>query len=66
MTPDPDRCVTCGDVAVVGRVVEVASETAVIDVGGRREEVDISLVAPVSRGEPLLCHAGIALQRVSA
>jgi hydrogenase maturation factor len=66
VTIEPDRCVTCGDVAVVGRVLEVRGDSAVVDVEGRRDEVDISLVAPVARGEPLLCHAGIALQRVSA
>jgi hypothetical protein len=41
MTPDADTCITCGDVAVVGRVVELGPH-----------------------GERLLCHAGIALQRV--
>ena len=66
MTPDADRCITCGDVAVVGIVLEVCAESALVDVGGRSEEVDVSLVAPVSQGEPLLCHAGIALQRVTA
>ena len=66
MTADVDRCVTCGDVAVVGTVVEIHAESALVEVDGRREEVDVSLVMPVARGEALLCHAGIALQRVSA
>ena len=65
MTLDADACVTCGDVAVVGRVVEVGAHTAVVDVDGQREVVDTSLVIPVAHGERLLCHAGIALQRVS-
>jgi hydrogenase maturation factor len=64
MTPDADTCITCGDVAVVGRVVELGPHTAVVDVDGRCEVVDTSLVIPVAYGERLLCHAGIALQRV--
>jgi hydrogenase maturation factor len=66
MRLDADRCTTCGDVAVVGIVVEVRDEAAVVDVDGRPEEVDVSLVMPVAPGDPLLCHAGIALQRVTA
>jgi hydrogenase maturation factor len=36
----------------------------VVEVDGRPELVDVSLVTPVGEGELLLCHAGIALQRV--
>lgn len=64
MTLEPDSCVTCGDAAVVATVVEVRGHTAVVEVDGRREEVAVELVAPVARGEQLLCHAGIALERL--
>ena len=55
MPVEPERCLTCSDEAVAARVVEVE---------GRREQVGIELVAPVERGERLLCHAGIALTKV--
>lgn len=60
------ECLTCGDVAVEGRVVEVAGDTAVVEVGGRREQVAVELVAPVAAGEVLLCHAGIAIRKVGS
>ena len=64
MTADPDRCITCGDVAVAAKVVAVDGATAVVDAEGRREQVGIELVAPVQPGDVLLCHAGIALERL--
>ena len=64
MTADPDRCITCGDVAVAAKVVAVDGATAVVDAEGRSEQVGIELVAPVEPGDVLLCHAGIALERL--
>ena len=64
MTADPDRCITCGDVAVAAKVVAVDGATAVVDAEGRSEQVGIELVAPVQPGDVLLCHAGIALERL--
>jgi hydrogenase maturation factor len=64
---DPGHCITCGDVAEVARVVEVAGDTATVTLPqGGRERVGIELVAPVAPGDLLLCHAGIALERLSA
>jgi hydrogenase maturation factor len=60
----PHECPTCGDVALEARVVEVAGDTAVVEVEGRREQVAVELVAPVAAGEVLLCHAGIAIRKV--
>ena len=65
MTFGAERCITCGDVAVTGKVVEVAGMTATIEVDGERELVAIDLVEPVAVGELLLCHAGIALEKVA-
>jgi hydrogenase maturation factor len=62
--PHPAQCVTCGDVAVTARVVEVDGDTATVVADGGREDVGIELVAPVAVGDLLLCHAGIALQRI--
>ena len=61
----PHECLTCGDVAVVGTVVEVEGATAVVEVEGGRESVGIELVAPVAPGERLVCHAGIAIARAA-
>ncbi|MGZ4282367.1 MAG: HypC/HybG/HupF family hydrogenase formation chaperone [Gaiellaceae bacterium] len=65
MTLDAGHCITCGDAAVTGTVVEVAAVTATVEVDGAREQVGIELVEPVEVGELLLCHAGIALEKVA-
>ncbi len=62
-------CITCGDVAVPMRVLNVdPSRTLAVctDPGGRNETVDVGLVEPVAPGEVLLVHAGTALQREHA
>jgi hydrogenase maturation factor len=64
LTVEPERCLTCGDVAVEARVVEVAGSSAVVEAEGRREQVGIELVEPVAPGELLLCHAGIAIEKL--
>ncbi len=66
MTLDHDRCITCGDVAVEVTVLEVRGHTATVDAGGRREDVGVELVEPVAPGDILLCHAGIALEKLGA
>ena len=66
MSLHPEHCITCGDVALTATVVSVSGDTATVEVGGRREQVGIELVSPVEVGELLLCHAGIALQRMDA
>lgn len=60
-----DACVTCGDVAVEARVVAVEAATATIEKDGAREQVAVELVGPVAVGDVLLCHAGVALERLS-
>ena len=64
MRPDSTTCLTCGDVAVVARVVDVAGDTATVEVAAAREQVGIELVGTVAAGDFLLCHAGIALAQV--
>jgi hydrogenase expression/formation protein HypC len=57
-------CITCGDVAVPLRVVEVDVERELAlcqDEVGHRATVEIALVAPVSPGDQLLVHAGTAI-----
>jgi hydrogenase maturation factor len=62
--PHPEACVTCGDVAVEARVEEIAGSEALVRVGGHTERVGIDLVPDARSGDVLLCHAGIALERV--
>ncbi len=65
MTIDAERCLTCGDVAVAARVEVVEGVEAVISVDGARERVGIDLVPDARPGDLLLCHAGIALERLA-
>lgn len=66
MTPASDRCVTCSDEAVVARVLVVDGLEALVEVdGGSRERVALDLISGVATGDRLLCHAGIALERVT-
>jgi hydrogenase maturation factor len=62
--PHPETCVTCGDVAVTARVDEVDGLQALVSVGDHAERVAIDLVPDARVGDLLLCHAGIALERV--
>jgi hydrogenase maturation factor len=61
----PERCITCSDEAVAARVVSVEGPNAIVEVGGERECVGIELVVPVEPGDELLCHAGIALEKLA-
>ena len=58
-----EACITCGDVAVEAEVVAVRGSTAVIEKDGVREEVAVELV-DVAVGDRVLCHAGVALERL--
>ena len=64
MSGGPERCVTCGDIAVEGRVTEVRGGAAIVETEAGPERVALDLVAPVEPGDRLLCHAGIALERL--
>ena len=64
MSLDPQHCVTCSDEAVAARVRSVDGLEAVIAVGEDTERVAIDLVADAHPGDLLLCHAGIALERL--
>ncbi len=55
-------CITCSDEGKVAEVRAVRTD-GLVDVisEGRSETIDVSLVDPVSRGDLLLIHAGVAL-----
>jgi D-sedoheptulose 7-phosphate isomerase len=60
-----DACITCGDVAVEARVVDLCNGSAMIEKDGAREEVALELVDEVHVGDLVLCHAGVALEKLS-
>lgn len=64
MSADRRHCVTCGDEAVVARVVAVEDAEALVEVDGRTERVATDLLVDVRPGDLLLCHAGLALDVV--
>jgi len=60
-----DGCLTCGDVAVEVKVLEVDGFDAVCeDPHGQVGRVGIDLVLPVEVGSRLLVHAGVAITRL--
>lgn len=59
-----ERCITCSDEAVEAVVVAVHGPEAVVRVAGEEEHVAIDLVPDTAPGDLLLCHAGIALERL--
>ena len=62
---EASNCITCGDSAVTATVVGVDGVTATVEVAGAHEQVGIELVDPVVVGDLLLCHAGIALEKLA-
>ncbi len=60
-------CLTCGDVALPLRILEVDEATGLAlceSKGGERESVEIALVGPLSVGDVVLVHAGTAIAEV--
>ena len=60
----PERCITCSDEAVEAEVVAVDGLEAIVRVDGGEERVAVDLVPDAGPGDVLLCHAGIALERI--
>jgi len=60
----PERCITCSDEAVEAEVVSVQGTEAVVRVGDAEVRVGVDLVPDAAPGDVLLCHAGIALERL--
>jgi hydrogenase expression/formation protein HypC len=57
-------CLTCADAAIEGTVESIDGDTAAIRVGDTVQEVGVELVDRLRPGDRLLCHAGIALERL--
>jgi hypothetical protein len=59
---EDDHCITCSDEAVEMRVLAVAEDGLARCDGG---EVATDLVEPVSPGDVLVVHAGVAIARLA-
>jgi hypothetical protein len=61
-----DHCVTCSDEGVEMYVLEAGQGGLALcaGAGGDRTEVMTDLVGPVSQGDAVLVHAGVAIARV--
>jgi hydrogenase maturation factor len=57
------HCITCSDEALSVRVllVDREMEMARVEVQGKEEEVDITLIERVRPGDTLLVHGGVAI-----
>ncbi|MGQ4915300.1 MAG: HypC/HybG/HupF family hydrogenase formation chaperone [Candidatus Asgardarchaeia archaeon] len=51
--------------AVPGKVVEIKGDKAIVDFGGIKREVIISLLENVQIGEYVIVHAGFAIERLN-
>lgn len=65
-TDEHHHCVTCADEGVPMEVVgpEADGLAPCADGDGRRRTVETALVGPVSPGDALLVHAGVALAKL--
>lgn len=60
-----ERCTTCGDTAVVVRILERDGNGAVgADEGGERSAVALDFVPDARVGDSVLAHFGVAIARV--
>ena len=62
--PHEAHCITCGDVGVEMRVVDVHDGLALCEADGEEREVETALVDAVEPGDLLLVHADVALVRL--
>ena len=64
-TLDQDGCVTCGDMAVPVRVLDLTGQEALCeDRLGQRARIAVDFVPGVTAGDVLLVHLGVAIVRV--
>ena len=64
-TLDHDGCVVCSDAGIPVRVISIEGDDARCeDSVGNQTEIAIELVAPVTEGEILLTHGGVAIAKV--
>jgi hydrogenase maturation factor len=62
--PHHDRCITCGDVGVEMRVLDVRDGLALCEADGDEREVEIALLDDVGPGDLVLVHADVGLVKL--
>ena len=63
-TLDHDGCVVCADAGIPLKVLSITGEDALCcDTNGNTASIAVELVNPVSVGEVLLTHGGVAIGR---
>jgi hydrogenase maturation factor len=64
-TIDHDGCVVCSDSGIPLQVISIDGDDAHCeDAAGNRIRIAVELVAPVTTGEVLLTHGGVAIAKV--
>ena len=64
-TLDHDGCVVCSDAGIPVSVISIEGDDALCeDAAGNQTEIAVELVAPVTEGEILLTHGGVAIAKV--
>ncbi len=64
-----DHCITCGDDGILMIVAQVDAATGLAvcaDDAGSEATVEIALVGPVTPGDRVLVHAGVAIAPLAA
>ncbi len=51
--------------AIPGKIVELQGDRAIVDFGGVKQEVDVSLLEDVKEGDWVIVHTGFAIQKLS-
>ena len=62
--PHDAHCITCGDVAVEMRVVELRESLALCEGEDEVREVEVALLDDVRAGDVLLVHADVGLVKL--
>jgi hydrogenase maturation factor len=62
--PHDEHCITCGDVGIEMRVVEIRDGLALCEAAGEERDVEIALVDGVEPGDVLLVHADVGLVKL--
>lgn len=52
-------------IAVPAKVIKLRDMTAIVDFGGIKQEVNISLIAEPQNGDYLLIHCGCAIEKIN-
>jgi len=52
--------------AIPAKILDIENDSAEVDYGGVRKDVNISLVSNLKKGDYILIHAGFAIQKLDS